>query len=338
MKIILYTLALSLVSMSVYADTVTLNNGDRLTGSIVRKEDSNLVFKTSFAGEIKLKWTEISSIKTDKPVVLVLDNDTSIEGASLEPTTTGSAGVRTANVTQSMDIALASVKYINPSIATSGKGVKVSGRINAGASITTGNSDTESYHMDGEVIMRSKTNRFTVGANLYQAKDNSVDTEDKSAAYLKYDHFLNAKQYIYGNTTFARDTFKDQKLKSTIGFGYGHQFWETPSRNLALEGGLAFVNDDYFVAADENYTAGRWAIRYDQKMYKDKIQFFHNHEGLLDLSDTENLTITSQTGFRFPLLAGMNAAIQANIDWDKSPPAGTGSTDRKILFSIGYAW
>jgi putative salt-induced outer membrane protein YdiY len=338
MKKFFYVLALTLAGTPVYADTVILKNGDRITGTIVRKEDSNLVLKTTFAGEIKLLWSEINTLTTEKPVVLVLDNDTTIEGANLASTTPGSASVRSANVGQPMDIALASVKYINPSNIVTGKGVKVTGRVNVGASIASGNSDTESYAVDTEVIMRTKTNRTTVGANLYQAKDNSVDTEDKSAAYLKYDHFLNDKQYIYGNTTFARDKFKDQKLKSTVGLGYGHQFWETPSRNLALEGGLAFVNDDYFVAADENYTAARWAIKYDQKMYKDKIQFFHNHEGLIDLSDTENLTITSQTGFRFPLLAGMNAAIQANIDWDKSPPAGTGSTDRKILFSLGYAW
>ncbi len=331
-------LALSLASASVLADTVTMKNGDRLTGTIVSKTDGNLIFKTGFAGDITLNWGEISSLTTDKPVVLVLDNDTSIEAANLLPGAGGMANIQTANVGNPMQVALGSVKYINPPVEVSGKGVKVSGRINAGASIASGNSDTESYNLDGEVIMRTKQNRTTVGANLFRASDNGNDTEDKAAAYLKYDHFLNDKQYIYGNTTFARDKFKDQKLKSTIGLGYGHQFWESPSRNLALEAGVSFVNDDYFTTADENYTAGRWAIFYDQKMYKDKIQFFHRHEGLIDLSDTENLTITSQTGFRFPLLAGMNAAIQANVDWDKSPPAGFGSTDRKILFSVGYAW
>ncbi len=338
MKTVFYILALSLIALSAHADTVTLKNGDKISGTVVRKEDSNLVFKTAYAGELKIAWGEIVSLATDKPVVVVLDNDTSIEAAKLAPTTTGSTSISTPNVGKPVEVALASVKYINPSIETSGKGVKVNGRVNVGASIASGNSVNESYNADAEVIMRTKTNRTTAGANLYQASDNNVDTEEKYGAYLKYDHFLNAKQYIYGNTTFARDKFKDQKLKSTVGLGYGHQFWETDARNLALEAGIAFVNDDFFVTADDNYTAGRWAIRFDQKLYKDKIQFFHNHEGLIDFSDTENLTITSQTGFRFPLLTGMVASIQANVDWDKSPPAGTGSTDRKILFNVGYAW
>lgn len=338
MKSIFYLLALSLITLTVHADSVTLKNGDKISGTVVNKEDGNLIFKTSYAGEIKIAWSEIVSLSTDKPVVVVLDNDTSIEAAKLAPSESGTASISTPNVGKPVDVALASVKYINPSIEASGKGVKITGRVNVGVSIASGNSDNESYNADTEVILRTKTNRTTVGANLYQANDNGTDTEDKSAAYLKYDHFLNAKQYIYGNTSFARDKFKDQKLKSTVGMGYGHQFWESDSRNLALEAGVAFVNDDYFVTADENYTAGRWAIKFDEKLYNKKVQFFHQHEGLIDFSDTDNLTVTSQTGFRFPLLTGMVASIQANVDWDKSPPAGTGSTDRKILFNIGYAW
>ena len=338
MKNILYVIICSLFSLSAYADTVILKNGDKISGNVVSKEDSSLIFNTKFAGDIKVQWSEIASLTTDKPVVVILDNDTSIEAAKLAPASPGTANIQTSNVSKPMQVALGSVKYINPSNEVSGKGIKVTGRVNVGASIASGNSDTESYNVDTEVIMRAKISRTTVGANLYRASDNSTTTEDKSAAYLKYDHFLTDKSYIYGNTTFARDKFKDQKLKSTIGLGYGHQYWETPSRNLALEAGLSFVNDDYFISADENYTAGRWAVKFDQKFYKDKVQFFHNHEGLVDLGDTENLTITSQTGFRFPLLTGMVASIQANVDWDKSPPVGTGSTDRKILLNVGYAW
>jgi len=338
MKFIFTIFALSVLAMSAQADIVTLKNGDKLSGTVVSKEGNSLVFKTTYAGELKISWSDIVSLTTDKPVVVVLDNDTSIEAAKLTPTTNGSASITTPNVGQPVEVALASVKYINPSIEASGKGVKVTGRVNAGVSIASGNSVNESYNADAEVIMRTKTNRTTVGANLYQSSDSNIDTEEKYAAYLKYDHFLAAKRYIYGNTTFDRDKFKDQKLKSTVGLGYGHQFWETDSRNLALEAGVAFVNDDFFVAADENYTAGRWAIKYDQKLYKNNIQFFHEHEGLVDFSDADNLTITSKTGFRFPLLTGLVASIQANVDWDKSPPAGTGSTDRKILFNLGYAW
>jgi len=336
--------AISLVLLSfflvptVIADILTLNNGDRLTGTIIRKEDSNLVFKTDYAGEIKIKWDQVTAVTTDKPVQLTLDNGTAIEKASLSPAQDKTAEIKAENINNDLEIKLSSVKYINPSDVVSGKGIKVSGRVNAGVNIASGNSDTESYNLDTEVVMRGKINRFTVGANLYRASDNSVDTEDKSSAWLKYDHFTSKKSYVYGNTSFARDKFKDQKLKSTIGLGYGIQFHESDERNFLIEGGLNYVNDDYFIAMDDDYAAGRWSLRYDQKFYKKRLQFFHNHEGLFDLDDTGNMNIYSQTGFRFPILSGMNASLQLNVDWDNQPVAGTASTDRKLLFNLGYSW
>lgn len=330
---------LSLTALTASADTLKLKNGDHLSGTIITMEGSELVFKTRYAGKIKIKWSEITAIRTSKPVALTLKNDSNINNATVIPTTTGNtARVTSASIATPMTIELATIKYINPSDIVTGKGVKVSGAVNAGLSIARGNSETDAYNLLAEVIIRSLKNRFTVGGSLYSSSDSSGDIEDRKSAYFKYDHFLSTKRYVYGNTTFNKDKFKDQKLKSTIGVGYGHQFFESATRNLSLEAGVTLVNDDFIVATDENYTAGRWAVRFDQKFYKNKLQFFHLHEGLLDFADSNNLVVTSQTGFRFPVFSGMNASIQLNVDWDKSPPAGTNKTDRKLLFNLGYSW
>jgi len=329
---------LSLTAFAASADTLTLKNGDHLSGTIVKMEGPELIFNTQYAGDIKIKWAEVSSLKTSKPIAITLKDNSEINNASLSPAANTSARVTSDQLATPVKIELAKVKYINPSDATKGKGVKIKGNVNAGLSIVRGNSETDAYNILAEVIIRSVANRFTVGGSIYKSSDNNGDIEDRQAASFKYDHFLSKKRYVYGNTTFNKDKFKDQKLKSSIGVGYGHQFFETDTRNLALEAGINIVNDDFIVAADENYAAGRWALRYDQKFYNKKLEFFHQHEGLIDFEDSKNLVITSQTGFRFPVFSGMNASIQLNVDWDKSPPAGTKSTDRKLLFNLGYSW
>jgi len=45
---------------SAMADEVILKNGDRLSGTVVTKADDKLVFKTKYAGEIKIDWAEVS--------------------------------------------------------------------------------------------------------------------------------------------------------------------------------------------------------------------------------------------------------------------------------------
>lgn len=338
MKPALLAILFTLVIPAVFADTVTLDNGDHITGSVVSKETGQLLFKTTYAGIIKIDWASIVELQTDKPVQIVLVNETILEQALFSANKKGIAAIKPGDAGKPLIIALDRVRYINPSPAVSGKGTKVHGRANVGIATANGNTDSKSYNLDAEVVVRRFTNRITVGGSLFKASSNNIVTEDKNTTYFKYDYFLDKKRYIYGDSSFAHDKFKDQKLKSTVGVGYGHQFIESSRQNLFIEGGINYVRDDHFNSADEKYTAGRWAIRYDQKFFKNRMQFFHTHEGLLDLGNSDNLTLISKTGFRFPLLSGMSATLQLNVEWDKSPPAGTKTTDRKMLFNVGYSW
>ena len=51
---------------SALGDQVTLKNGDRLTGTIVKSDDKmeTLLVKTEFAGDVKVKWDAVASIAT----------------------------------------------------------------------------------------------------------------------------------------------------------------------------------------------------------------------------------------------------------------------------------
>ena len=57
-----------------------LNNGDRLSGTVKASKDGKLVLETAYAGEVEILLGEISRIRTDNPVRLVLDDDTLVEG------------------------------------------------------------------------------------------------------------------------------------------------------------------------------------------------------------------------------------------------------------------
>ena len=59
----------------VSADELRLRDGSSLIGTIIMKDDGVLEFKTSFAGTIKVKWTEIKEIRADKPFKVMLGND-----------------------------------------------------------------------------------------------------------------------------------------------------------------------------------------------------------------------------------------------------------------------
>ena len=59
----------------VWADELLLRDGSKLLGTIVKKDNGVLEFKTGYAGTIKVKWAEIEEVRADEPVKVMLKND-----------------------------------------------------------------------------------------------------------------------------------------------------------------------------------------------------------------------------------------------------------------------
>lgn len=326
------------LSCAALADTVTLRNGDRITGKVVRKENENLVFKTPYAGDIKIRWLDIAGLRTDEPVQVMLNDETSLSATFTPAETPGQVTLKAGDIIRTAPIDLDKIAYINPSPEISGKGVRFTGRVNIGLTATSGNSETENLYVDAEMVARTKTNRYTVGATAQRSSEDGNETADRTTLYSKYDHFLTEKRYLYTNASFVQDEFKDLNLRSVLGAGVGHQFFESKRTNLSLEGGLTFVNEDFINADDDQYLAARWALNYDRYFFKDRLQFFHKHEGLQSLENSEDLLIRSETGVRVPLTENLNTSVQVNAEWDNSPPPGTEDTDLTYLLNVGYNW
>ncbi|MES2637003.1 MAG: DUF481 domain-containing protein [Pseudomonadota bacterium] len=319
------------------ADEVRLKNGDVLTGTIIKKETDKLIFNTSYAGDISIVWSQISTLNSTSPVKVFLADEINMTG-TIDESEPGRAIIRIVNTDVESDFDLNELTYINPSPEVSGIGVVWSGNINLGGALTEGNTDTSLVRADGETIARTKNNRFTLGGVLNRAKSNNVDTEYNSRAYAKYDKFLTKKWYLYTNITLENDRFRDIDLRSTTGVGNGYQIYEQDDLNLAIEGGINYIKVDYDIADDESYASGRWALRYDQKPMSGNVQFFHQHEILFGLEKTANTLVFSKTGLRVPIAKNLNASTQVNFDYNSKPAENRKKMDKTLLFSLGYGW
>ncbi|MCX2193555.1 hypothetical protein LD112_14500 [Pantoea agglomerans] len=66
------------------ADTVWLNNGDRLTGTIRYLSDGKLAIETHYAGTVTLDWSAVSTLASENPVNVENKKDRrTLSGAAL---------------------------------------------------------------------------------------------------------------------------------------------------------------------------------------------------------------------------------------------------------------
>lgn len=317
------------------ADEVWLKNGDRITGKVVSMEEGTLVFNTTYAGDLSIQWGEVISLKTDEPIRVVLGDETTAQG----PVTPGDAGelkLKAEQLSEPLTVDLANIKTINPKPPK--PPLTTTLRLNLGASFASGNTDRQDIYADGEFMARTQHNRYTIGGRYLRSESDDVKTEDRAMGYMKYDHFFTKKWYAYANTSAEKDEFKDIDLRYTLGVGAGYQFIESARTNLSLEGGVSYVDENYIVAEDNSFTAGRWGLRFEHFLLPESLQYFLYHTGLQSIEDSEDLILFTQTGFRIPFYKNLNITAQVNWEYDKSPSPGKKESDYLYVLSLGYQW
>ena len=198
LAVVIAVLFMLLTAENIIADEIWLKNGDRITGTVKKMENKVLIFETPYAGEMSIKWDEITAVTTDSPIEMVLDDDTSFLG-SMEPAPEGQIELLLVDETvERLAVDLSEVKAINPTPPESGLEIKA--RLNIGVKIETGHTDSEEYDVNGKVSLRSEKNRFSFYGEYELDKADGDKTAEKSKGFGKYDRFLTEKFYIYGST------------------------------------------------------------------------------------------------------------------------------------------
>ncbi|MFZ1910495.1 MAG: DUF481 domain-containing protein [Burkholderiales bacterium] len=314
--------ALALSAAAAQADTVTLRNGDRLSGKVLHKSGNVLTFESSYAGKIKIRWSDVRTLTTDSPVGVMLKGEPETHRIVLAP---GSVDP-------------SQIAYLNPLPEESGRGIAYKGRVALAASAVRGNSSASSVHGEGALNARAKDYRYGLTARVDQAKDTGQTVTSNWRASGHYDHFLAPKRFIYGRGFAERDRFRDIKLRTSAGGGYGWQLYDTHRTQLSLRAGVDAVSIKHSDDSSESYPALGWGLHYSHHLWQRKVELFHNQEGFWNLRHTEQVTLHSSTGLRVPLSSGMTANAQLDVDWERTPPPGVKAVDTTWLLGLGYEW
>lgn len=336
MKLPGLTLAAALcLPLAAVADSVILDNGDRLSGKVIGLEGGSLVFETAYAGQLKLPWGRVRHVESDDNVRVRLSDGSLLNGRLL-PAPEGKVRVKVSELVETAPVPMDQVIAFNP--PQDRHKVKLSGRANLGGGYVRGNTDEDNMHLDAEMVARTPTNRFTVGAEFNEASKSGNNTTSNWRGTMKYDHFLAEKTYLYVSGLFEHDAQADLNLRTSLGFGGGRQFFEGPRRNLSLEGGLSFVSEDYEIAPDNSFPSLRVALKYDQLFWEDRLKFFHASDVLMSTEDANDWLLKTRTGVRVPVAKSLNLSTQVNVDYDNLPAAGKDELDTALIFSVGYGF
>jgi putative salt-induced outer membrane protein len=220
-----------LFTLDASADQVTLKNGDRLTGTIVKSDGKSLLLKTDSAGEVTVKWDAVSGIVSSQPLSVQLRNGQVISGnvttedGKFEVATRdrGQVAAPRGNVVAIRNAAEQSDydRLQHPRITD-----LWSGLLDTGLSETRGNSALLAFNLAGKAARVSTRNKISLYSNIIYATDNTTPPSRTTANSIqggaRYDFNLKPRLFVFAIADFAYDEFQHLDLRSVLGGGLGY--------------------------------------------------------------------------------------------------------------------
>jgi putative salt-induced outer membrane protein YdiY len=329
--------ALPAAAFSAYADEIRLLNGDRISGEIVTKAADTLTVRTQYAGEIDIRWSDVSSVSTTAPIDIMLEGADEPVRGTLQPGAGGRARIQGSD-TPAGGVSLADIAYLNPKPFESGRGTSYTGRAMLSAAYASGNTDNSRIFGDAEFAARAKRYRYALTGRIDRRKEPLLEPQSAWLLGANYDRYFDEAQFGYVRGSLEHDRAKDIDRRTTAGAGYGLQVLDTPSAQLTLRSGLDYVVNERSMAADERYPALGWGIKASYLPWGPRVQLFHEQDGFWNLEQTGTVTVRSKTGIRVPLIERLNATAQLNVDWERRPAPGRVPTDRTLLLGVDYTF
>jgi putative salt-induced outer membrane protein len=262
------------LASAAFADQITLKNGDRLTGTVVKSDGKSLVLHTDFAGDVTLQFAAITQITTDKPLHVALKDGKTVVGAittsdgKIEVAATGGAPVEAPreNVVAIRNDAdqLAFEKAQHPGLLQGWNGGAT-----AGFALTGGNSQTENLSLAVNAARSTKNDKLSLyttavyGTNQLATPSTTANTE---AGGIRYDRNLNPRMFVFVGADFASNALQDLNLRSVGSLGLGYHAIKNDRTTLDFLGGVNFTDENYTETVSVPASGTTPAFTYNRKL------------------------------------------------------------------------
>lgn len=113
------------------------------------------------------------------------------------------------------------------------------GNLGGGFALTSGNTDTKTFNITAGLVRDPKTKHVTKGnASYFRGTDQGNLNLDRSAFNVRHEYTLSGRTFVFGQTDYLRDKFKEIIFLWVPSGGVGYKLVNNDSTQLIVDGGL----------------------------------------------------------------------------------------------------
>ncbi len=331
------------------AATVVLENGDQVSGDILRTEGKLLVIRNELIGVVRVPLSAVTSIETDGVFTVVLASGDRVTG---EVKTDGKGNLKITNDAGTVSAPLADVHGMLPAprdLAYPEIPVQApdavdtaidevveplwEGQAELGFNWQTGN--TERLGLVFGLTLDRETDYTRTGLRLgiIYTEDDKVRSANRQILAVQHDIKFSPKWYFFGLAVLSRDEFKDINFRGAMTPGIGYIVNDDDAWKLRAEAGptLTYTSWDN---ADNEWTFELFvAVKAEVQVF-DEARLIQNIFWYPSITNSPDGRIVSETVLEQPLSESLFLRISFLVNYDTTVVAPTKETDTNLLVTL----
>jgi len=333
---LLSIIGLLLLPLPVWAGTLLLGNGDRISGELIGIYDQQVHWQSDLMGEVVVGQVDVQGIETRDEFRVRLDANREMSDCQLQ-----SNGERQLlNCRQGM-IELNSWRLVERVTArplNAPDGWRHNGSITVAGRDRGGNAEDRNLRLDGHVELRKGPVRHIATAHYDRTSTAEVKTADDRKLTYQFDYFYSDKWFFNSNLLWEQNLFQELQRRMMVGAGLGYQFYDSELIRLSFELGPAWVREQYHNDADRESAAIRGSTDLRVTLNSRGLEFYHRNTLLQSFDEGDDWRIETETGFEMPIIGRLKGQAQWEFDYNHRPAENAGPLDRIWSFGLNYSW
>jgi len=212
------------------------------------------------------------------------------------------------------------------------------GDLALGLSTTSGNSDTSSFSFsfsadrtaDGPWTWKNK------GSYMKNEADGET-TADITNLDTRLEWQRHERWFVYGQTGYLRDRFKDYNYRITPGAGFGWQVLKRPDKSVKLTAGLSAVMLKYRTSGEtDSYAALDLGNEFNWKI-SESADFKQSLAANMDVSDTDRYFLKLEMALTVAINSRWGVKLSFVDSYDNQPASpDVKKNDTQVMAGITY--
>ena len=214
------------------------------------------------------------------------------------------------------------------------------GALGIGLTATSGNTDSETYSINGDVVKQTTGDKVTgYLQSVYGRRrvDGTTErTADQARAGAGYTRDLNDRVFGFGAADWDRNPLIDLRLRSVFSAGLGYHVVKRENFTFDISTGPAYNRERY---TTETRDLSEWLIAEESThTLKPDVSFKQKLTYYASLEDDGGYRTVFDASMVFKLNTRWNVTMTLNTRYQSNPPPGVEKNDVLFVTGLQYAF